>query len=156
MGLKSVKEEIRNLADSIFAEQERARLEERQPNVPMCHYQFLGNPGTGKTTVARIMGNIFHSLGLLPTNKLLEVKPADLISGFVGQTAAQTRKMVKRGLGGVFFIDEAYGLHDGHYGEKGRRARTAHPSQRLRGEDGGHRRRLSARDESVVRHQHRT
>lgn len=118
VGLAGVKKELRDLADSIFAEQERARLEERQPNVPMCHYQFLGNPGTGKTTVARIMGNIFHSLGLLPTNKLLEVKPADLISGFVGQTAAQTRKMVKRGLGGVFFIDEAYGLHDGHYGEK--------------------------------------
>ena len=118
VGLAGVKKELHDLADSIFAEQERARLEERQPNVPMCHYQFLGNPGTGKTTVARIMGNIFHSLGLLPTNKLLEVKPADLISGFVGQTAAQTRKMVKRGLGGVFFIDEAYGLHDGHYGEK--------------------------------------
>ena len=118
VGLQSVKEEIHNLADSIFTEQERARLEGRQPNIPMCHYQFLGNPGTGKTTVARIMGNIFYSLGLLPTNKLLEVKPSDLIIGFVGQTAEQTRKMVKRGLGGVFFLDEAYGLHDGGFGEK--------------------------------------
>lgn len=118
VGLKSVKDEIRNLADSIFTEQERARMEGRQPDIPMFHYQFLGNPGTGKTTVARIMGNIFHSLGLLPTNKLLEVKPSDLIIGYVGQTGKQTRKMVKRGLGGVFFIDEAYGLHDGGYGEK--------------------------------------
>ncbi len=118
VGLRSVKDEIRNLADSIFTEQERARIEGRQPDIPMFHYQFLGNPGTGKTTVARIMGNIFHSLGLLPTNKLLEVKPSDLVSGYVGHTGAQTRKMVKRGLGGVFFIDEAYGLHDGGYGEK--------------------------------------
>lgn len=117
VGLKSVKKEIKDLADSIFTEQEVARLENRQPDVPMFHYQFLGNPGTGKTTVARIMGNIFHSLGLLPTNKLLEVKPSDLIKGWQGQTGAQTRMMVKRGLGGVFFIDEAYGLHDGGFGE---------------------------------------
>lgn len=118
VGLRGVKDEIHKLADSIFSEQERAAMEGRKPNIPMVHYQFLGNPGTGKTTVARIMGNIFHSLGLLPSNKLLEITPGDLIIGFVGQTAAQTRKMVKRGLGGVLFIDEAYGLHDGGFGEK--------------------------------------
>lgn len=118
VGLKSVKQEIHNLADSIFTEQEMARMENRQPDIPMFHYQFLGNPGTGKTTVARIMGSIFHSLGLLPTNKLLEVKPSDLIMGWQGQTAKQTRMMIKRGLGGVLFIDEAYGLHDGGFGEK--------------------------------------
>lgn len=118
VGLESVKKEIRTLADSIFTEQERARMEGRQPEIPMFHYQFLGNPGTGKTTVARIMGNIFYSLGLLPTNNLLEITPGDLVIGFVGQTAKQTRKMVKRGVGGVLFIDEAYGLHDGGYGEK--------------------------------------
>ena len=118
VGLGSVKKIVRELADTITVEQQRAAMEGRQPRYPMSHYLFLGNPGTGKTTVARIMGDIFYSLGLLPSNKLVEVKPADMISGFVGQTAALTRKMIDRGLGGVLFIDEAYGLNDGHYGTK--------------------------------------
>lgn len=116
VGLDSVKNEIRNLASAITVEQERAEAEGRKPEISLDHYLFLGNPGTGKTTVARIMGNIFYSLGLLPSNKLLEVKPTDLISGYMGQTGAKTRQMVERGVGGVFFIDEAYGLNDGGYG----------------------------------------
>ncbi len=107
VGLDSVKKMVHELADTIAVEQERAAMEGRQPKYPMSHYLFLGNPGTGKTTVARIMGDIFYSLGLLPSNKLVEVKPSDMIIGFVGQTAAQTRKMIDRGLGGVLFIDEA-------------------------------------------------
>ncbi len=118
VGLDSVKKMVHELADTIAVEQERAAMEGRQPKYPMSHYLFLGNPGTGKTTVARIMGDIFYSLGLLPSNKLVEVKPSDMIIGFVGQTAAQTRKMIDRGLGGVLFIDEAYGLNDGHSGTK--------------------------------------
>ncbi len=118
VGLDSVKKMVRELADTITIEQERAANEGRQPRYPTSHYLFLGNPGTGKTTVARIMGNIFYSLGILPSNKLVEVKPSDMIIGFVGQTAPQTRKMINRGLGGVLFIDEAYGLNDGQFGTR--------------------------------------
>ncbi len=118
VGLESVKKMVRELADTITIEQERSAAEGRQPRYPMSHYLFLGNPGTGKTTVARIMGDIFYSLGLLPSNKLVEVKPADMISGYVGQTAPLTRKMIDRGLGGVLFIDEAYGLNDGQFGTR--------------------------------------
>lgn len=116
VGLASVKKIIHDLAAAIEVEQQRASMEGRRPNVPMNHYLFLGNPGTGKTTVARIMGNIFYSLGLLPSNKLVEAKPGDMIAGFVGQTAPKTRQIIDRGLGGVLFIDEAYGLNDGHFG----------------------------------------
>jgi SpoVK/Ycf46/Vps4 family AAA+-type ATPase len=76
----------------------------------------VGNPGTGKTTVARIMGNIFYSLGLLPSNKVVEVTPKDLIAPYVGQTGPKTAQMIDRALGGILFIDEAYGLNDGQMG----------------------------------------
>lgn len=76
----------------------------------------MGNPGTGKTTVARIMGNIFYSLGLLPSNKVVEVTSKDLIAPFVGQTAPKTEQQIDRALGGIFFIDEAYSLNDGSNG----------------------------------------
>lgn len=118
VGLDSVKTMVRELADLISIEQQRAAMEGRRPNISMSHYLFLGNPGTGKTTVARIMGNIFYSLGLLPSNKLVEVKPADMIAPYVGQTAPKTRQMIERGLGGVLFIDEAYGLNDGGFGAR--------------------------------------
>lgn len=118
VGLASVKAAVRELADTITVEQQRALASGKRPSVALDHYLFLGNPGTGKTTVARIMGNIFYSLGLLPSNKVLEVKPTDLVAGFVGQTAPKTRQMIDRGLGGVFFIDEAYGLNDGGFGSR--------------------------------------
>lgn len=118
VGLESVKNVVRDIADAIMVEQERARLEGRMPVIPLDSYLFLGNPGTGKTTVARLMAEIFYSLGLLPSNKLIEIKPGDLTAGYVGQTAPKTRQMAERGIGGVLFIDEAYGLKDGGFGEK--------------------------------------
>ncbi len=116
IGLSSVKEMVRELADTLIVEQKRAILSKEKPNINLDHYLFLGNPGTGKTTVARIMGNIFYSLGLLPSNKVVEVTTKDLIAPYVGQTAPKTEQMINRAVGGIFFIDEAYGLNDGPNG----------------------------------------
>lgn len=115
-GLSSVKEAIRELADTIIIEQQRALTSGERSNINLDHYLFLGNPGTGKTTVARIMGNIYYSLGLLPSNKVVEVTSKDLIAPYVGQTAPKTEQMINRSLGGIFFIDEAYSLNDGANG----------------------------------------
>ena len=116
VGLASVKDAVRELADTIIVEQKRAAEAGKRPEYNLDHYLFLGNPGTGKTTVARIMGNIFYSLGLLPSNKVVEVTTKDLIAPYVGQTAPKTEQMIDRALGGIFFIDEAYGLNDGANG----------------------------------------
>ena len=74
--------------------------------------------------MARIMGNIFYSLGVLPSNRLLEVTRKDLVEGYVGQTATKTARVVKRAVGGVFFIDEAYSLMGDNFGQ-GIRVRSA-------------------------------
>ncbi|WP_289859144.1 AAA family ATPase [uncultured Muribaculum sp.] len=112
VGLNSVKEAIRELADTLVIEQQRGNTQGLKPD----HYLFLGNPGTGKTTVARILGNIMHTLGLLPSAKVVEVVKTDLVAPYVGQTAPKTRQMIDRAIGGVLFIDEAYTLDDGQFG----------------------------------------
>lgn len=82
----------------------------------VLHMVFTGNPGTGKTTVARIVGKIFKEMGILQKGHLIEVERADLVGEFIGHTAQKTRDLMKKAMGGILFIDEAYSLARG--GEK--------------------------------------
>ncbi len=122
IGLNNVKETIREIADYIKVEREKAQALGKKFQGVGDHYLFVGNPGTGKTTVARIMADIFYTLDVLPTNKLVEVKREDLVIGYVGQTAPNTKEKVKSAIGGVFFIDEAYTLKSGGPNDFGQEA----------------------------------
>ena len=86
------------------------------------HSLFLGNPGTGKTTVARIVGKILYQKGIIPQNKFIEVSRSDLVAGYVGQTAIKTQEVLKSALGGVLFIDEAYTLSNSNEDRFGKEA----------------------------------
>jgi SpoVK/Ycf46/Vps4 family AAA+-type ATPase len=123
VGLRNVKDELRSLSERLEYEKLRYEMGINNSGRPQIkHFVFIGNPGTGKTTVARLVGRMYKSLGLLNKGHLIEVTRSDLVAGYVGQTALKTKEKIQIALDGVLFIDEAYALERGSEYDYGREA----------------------------------
>ena len=116
VGLTEVKKEIRQQVELLRVEQLREKFGMKSPDVTR-HLVFTGNPGTGKTTIARLVGEIYATIKILETGQLVEVDKSGLVGGFLGQSEQKTAEAVKQAIGGVLFIDEAYALVGDEYGE---------------------------------------
>ena len=109
VGLENIKQSVKSLIN--YVKIRKLREENELPNPPLSlHMVFTGNPGTGKTTVARILSELYRAIGVLSKGQLVEVDRSGLVAGFVGQTAIKTSDAIKSALGGILFIDEAYSL----------------------------------------------
>ncbi|MCF8228809.1 MAG: AAA family ATPase [Bacteroidales bacterium] len=118
-GLDNIKQEINDLVKLVRYYRDMKKDFRKAFSI---HSVFTGNPGTGKTTVARILGKIYKSLGVLERGHLIETDASDLIAGFIGQTAIKTKERITEAMGGILFIDEAYSITEGRHPDFGKKA----------------------------------
>lgn len=120
VGLKRVKEEVNTLLSLAQNRKQREENGYAAEAINNMHMAFLGNPGNGKTTVARIMAKLLYNMGFIGEDKIVEVSSPNLIAGYTGQTAMKTRDVIINAMGGVLFIDEAYALNStaGGFGDE--------------------------------------
>lgn len=122
IGLDSVKKYIRSLNARLKLQAERKKAGLKTDSTQTMHMIFAGNPGTGKTMMARTVANVLYNMNVIQSNKLIEIDRSGLVAGYVGQTAIKSREVIETALGGVLFIDEAYALAQGGENDFGQEA----------------------------------
>ncbi|SEF70940.1 ATPase family associated with various cellular activities (AAA) [Eubacterium ruminantium] len=121
IGLGAVKKEIHDMVNLLLVQKLRERRGLKSPYISR-HLVFTGNPGTGKTTIARYLGKIYKNLGILSTGQMIETDRAGMVAGYMGQTAEKVREVTDKAMGGILFIDEAYTLSNNKEGDFGQEA----------------------------------
>ncbi|KAL5729247.1 hypothetical protein ACHQM5_002223 [Ranunculus cassubicifolius] len=110
VGLENLKLQLRDWAKGMLLDEKRRSLHLKIGKRKTPHMAFMGNPGTGKTMVARVLGRLLHKLGILATDRVTEVQRTDLVGEYIGHTGPKTRKKIEEAIGGILFVDEAYRL----------------------------------------------